>query len=100
LPAGEQVTLVFSADSGVEHDFVVEKAAEVGVAEANDAAHGGDEGGSDADGDDLHVAHADPGKTTTATFQINEPGTYTVYCSVPDHREAGMIATLTVVDGA
>lgn len=100
LPAGQQVTLVLSADSGVEHDFVVENAAAVGMAEADDAAHGAEDGGSGATASDLHVAHVDPGQTTTATIQFNEPGIYAVYCSIPGHREAGMIATLTVVDGA
>jgi uncharacterized cupredoxin-like copper-binding protein len=79
VPAGQEVTLTLSAGAGLEHDFVVEDAA-------------GDEEG----GGDLHVTHADAGETTEATFQINEPGAYTAYCSIPGHREAGMVATLTV----
>jgi uncharacterized cupredoxin-like copper-binding protein len=94
VPAGEQVTLTFSAGTAIDHDFVIEAAADVGTAEADDPAH---DTGED-DSDDLHVVHADPGETTTATLQINEPGTYTVYCSVPGHREAGMVATLTAVE--
>ena len=28
------------------------------------------------------------------------PGTYTYYCAVPGHRNAGMVGTITVTDGA
>ena len=41
-------------------------------------------------------ALAPAGGTGKATFKIGKPGTYTFYCSLPGHREAGMEGTLTV----
>jgi uncharacterized cupredoxin-like copper-binding protein len=90
-PAGREVTLAFSTESGLEHDFVVEGAAGVGTGEAGETHEDGDQVAAD-----LHVAHADAGQSSEAAFRIDEPGTYTVYCSVPGHREGGMVATLTV----
>jgi uncharacterized cupredoxin-like copper-binding protein len=98
VPVGVEITLEFSAGPAVEHDFVIAGAAAHGmVGDQGHGAHGTN--GHTMGTDDLHIAHADAGATSTATFMISEPGNYEVYCSVPGHRESGMTATLIVVDG-
>jgi uncharacterized cupredoxin-like copper-binding protein len=77
VPAGQEVTVELTSEAGVEHDFVIE----------------------DLDGEDVEVVHADPGETATGTFTIDDPGTYTFFCDVPGHRQAGMEGPLEVVEG-
>jgi manganese oxidase len=43
--------------------------------------------------------YAAPGRTAEGTFKIDKAGTYTYYCTIPGHREAGMIGKLAVGDG-
>ena len=45
---------------------------------------------------DLQI-DVDSGQTVTAGLEIDEPGEYVYYCSVPGHASAGMQGTLTVV---
>jgi uncharacterized cupredoxin-like copper-binding protein len=94
VPAGEKVTLRLIAGEAAGHDVVIK------AAEAQGAAGGPGRRGPALASGDLAVAHADPGQTVTGTFTIDQPGIYQVFCSIPGHREAGMVATLTVVAGA
>jgi plastocyanin len=44
----------------------------------------------------VHVSMP-PGTPSLALFRASTPGTYTFYCDVPGHRQAGMVGTLTIV---
>lgn len=72
LPAGE-VTLEIDNQGDILHDLTVEEL--------------GDE----------TVAEAEGGETDSGAVEL-EPGEYTVYCSVPGHREAGMETTVTAAE--
>jgi uncharacterized cupredoxin-like copper-binding protein len=85
-----QVTLV--NDTTLAHDFSVQTISVVNVVETNSAQH------SDMEMTgmpDLHVAAA-AGQTATLTFTPTQPGTYQFFCTVPGHKDAGMLGTLIV----
>ncbi|HXR60022.1 MAG TPA: plastocyanin/azurin family copper-binding protein [Solirubrobacterales bacterium] len=67
------VTVNFTNSSPVPHDVRIE-----------------DEGGKDVGGTEVISEGDDSGEVKL------KPGTYTFYCSVPGHRQAGMEGTLTV----
>lgn len=68
LSAGTPVEIVLDNQGAVEHDVTVE------------------------DGDE--VVHVAAGDTGSGTLTL-EAGSYTFYCSIPGHREAGMEGTIT-----
>lgn len=67
---GDTVTINFSSEDGF-HDWVVD---------AFDAA----------------TEKVRPGTPTSVTFVADQAGTFEYYCSVGNHREQGMVGTLTV----
>lgn len=68
--AGE-IAIGLTAGDTVEHNVVIEEAG------------------------DTMVVEAAAGQTDVGTIEL-EAGTYTFYCSIPGHRTAGMVGTLTV----
>jgi uncharacterized cupredoxin-like copper-binding protein len=43
----------------------------------------------------VQIAIIEPGETRSITVSL-PAGTYVIYCALPGHREAGMVATLRV----
>ncbi len=52
----------------------------------------------DGERDWVHL-HVPPGVTEAATYQLDEPGTYPVLCTIPGHTEGGMIGEFVVLAG-
>ena len=69
VEVGEDIAVELTA-SDIRHDFVIDEL-------------------------DAHVV-ADAGKTAEGGLRAEEPGSFTYYCSVAGHREAGMEGTLVV----
>lgn len=76
VPAGE-VVFELTNDSDHDHGFAIT--------------------GNDVD--ETLVDQVEPGSTTEASIEL-EPGTYTVWCPIGDHRDQGMEAELTVTEGS
>jgi plastocyanin len=71
-PAGSD-TIEFDNPASLTHDVVIE----------------------DSDGNEVARTDQISGSTTSTTADL-KAGTYTFFCSVDSHREAGMEGTLTV----
>jgi len=68
-----KVTVDFNNPQGLPHDVAIE----------------------DSSGKEVGKTELVAGEETSTTVDL-KPGTYTYYCTVPGHREAGMEGTLTV----
>lgn len=93
VTAGSPVELTLVNEGAVEHDFVIEVIPVVDVSSSNSGDHHmATEEHSEYD---LHTSTA-AGETSTLTFTPTEAGTYQIICSVPGHKDAGMIGELIV----
>ncbi len=74
---GQTLQITLDNRGALEHDFVL----------------------YDADGQTelFHQHSIQPGQKVSVSFQApGKPGTYSFVCTVPGHKEAGMVGTLTV----
>jgi uncharacterized cupredoxin-like copper-binding protein len=94
IGAGEVVELQVTNLVDVPHDFTIAAiAAEVHVSHLpGTGEHVHIEGMEEAD---LHFALTEAGEGVVH-LRVNEPGTYEFICTVPGHRELGMVGTLIV----
>jgi plastocyanin len=70
---GGDITIAYIDDGSLQHDLVID-------------GHGG-----------FKLTVNGQGQTKAGTVTLT-PGTYTIYCDIPTHREAGMQATLTITE--
>jgi len=93
LKVGQPVKLILQNRGAVLHDFSSDDA-EVSV---KSSAHGAEHDMSGMNNEMLkvHMA-ADVGQTETLEFTPNKPGTYTFFCTVAEHKEAGMTGKLVI----
>jgi uncharacterized cupredoxin-like copper-binding protein len=91
----QTVTLIFKNEGKIFHDWVIDKmpikTAQT-VTEHNDDGHH-EHGEAYA----VHVS-ADSGKQSQVTFIPTATGKYTFYCSIPGHKDAGMIGTIEIIN--
>jgi uncharacterized cupredoxin-like copper-binding protein len=94
LRKGESVTLTLKNASTTEHDLLVPGLPMPAMSGGSSGGHGG-HGATPIAMGDFHL-HAGAKQTDRVTFSPEKTGTYDVYCSVPGHKEAGMVAKLVV----
>ena len=97
VPVGHRVKLTLVNDGLFEHDVEVvgvptEDIEVVDTAERHERLGGGhhEEG--------VVAAHAEPGTTATVIFTATEAGEYELTCTIPGHKEAGMVGKLVVTE--
>ena len=95
VPANQAVRLTLENSGALEHDFSIR---EISVRDVHATEGEADDHATSEDVHelDLHVAALPGGGRGTLEFTATEPGEYEYYCTVPGHKEAGMLGTLIV----
>jgi uncharacterized cupredoxin-like copper-binding protein len=94
---GEAITIVFINAGVVEHDWAV---VNLPLQDAQTPAAGSDATYQSATSEGTTLSLrivAPPGKQDQVTFTPARAGRYTVVCTLPGHKEAGMMGMVTVV---
>lgn len=94
VTAGQPVKLTFNNKDSVDHDFSIMEIPMATMGATAEPMAGHDMGNMTVQ-PQLHMAVAMNG-TNTMEFTPTKPGTYEFFCTVPGHKDAGMIGTLVV----
>lgn len=94
VTAGTPVRMTLQNTGTVEHDFSVAEIPMVESAAASTPMAGHEMSGME-DVPQLHVAAA-MGQSATVEFTPTKAGSYDFACTVPGHKEAGMVGVLVV----
>lgn len=95
--AGQPVRLTLRNDGVLAHDFsimMMPHTGEVMVSEMAEEMEGHDMSEMEKE-PEIHVVAPVDGRNTVE-FTPSEPGEYEYYCTVPGHKEAGMVGILVV----
>lgn len=90
LDKGATVKMVFNNKDIQLHDLTIDKI----PGKVKELEHGA-EHSMGSSKPDLHIS-SDGGKSGSIEFTPSEAGTYTYYCTVVGHKDAGMVGTLIV----
>ena len=89
VKAGRPVEVTIRNVGTTDHDFVVAglRAKDIKRVTGGHGGHGG--------GDEI-VGHAKPEQAVTVRFTPLQTGDFEIFCSLPGHKEGGMVGVLTV----
>jgi uncharacterized cupredoxin-like copper-binding protein len=91
--SGQEVTLDLENRDAFEHDLQVDGLDVEVIEGGTDRPEHGGEHGSDAG---VLAVHTGGNEKASITFMASTPGTYEFYCTIPGHKESGMVGTLIV----
>ena len=94
---GQRVKLTLVNDGRAEHDVEIDGLMADHIEREGSVAHSDRLGGGGHESD-VVAAHAVAGTTSSVIFTPTEAGEYEFACTLPGHKEAGMIGKLIVTD--
>ena len=95
VEAGQPVRLTFNNQDTVDHDFTVLEIPLLSGGPTQESMAGHDMGDMEGTEPDLHVLAA-AGQSAVLEFTPTVPSSYEFFCTVPGHKEAGMVGILDV----
>ena len=97
VPMGHRVKLTLVNDGRVEHDVEIAGVPAENI-EVMDGVERHERLGGGLHHEGVVAAHAEPGTTATVMFTVTEAGEYDFACTIPGHKEAGMVGKLVVTE--